>query len=339
MRFRKCILGLCNIRCISEYFRLTPKMKKLELFGRVMAEVMEVFRRKFPPTVRIETTNHCNACCTFCPRESIAREKAFMDEHLYRKIITECAANGCSMIHLHNFGEPLLDKQLPERITFAKKMGIKRIKIFSNGALLYGSTAEALLESGLDEIKISIDGANAREFNELRVGLDHTKVLDNTRNFKRMRDLRGRRHPNIVATCALTSDKKKSRHMVKGAVDRIVFADLQNWAGERRFFGKMNVRQPCIRLWQTFTILVNGDIALCCMDHAGKEILGNCREVDITEIWENERYKELRRLHCNLEQHKISLCNECSMSFFRPVYIGGLLNMIRRGTTPVCSRR
>ena len=61
--------------------------------GYVLAAIVGVFRRKFPLIVRIETTNLCNANCTFCPRESIGREKGFMDQGLYEKIITDCADN------------------------------------------------------------------------------------------------------------------------------------------------------------------------------------------------------------------------------------------------------
>ena len=49
---------------------------------------------------------------------------------------TECAENSVDTLHLHNFGEPLLDKKLPERIRLCKELGIKRVKMFSNGALL-----------------------------------------------------------------------------------------------------------------------------------------------------------------------------------------------------------
>lgn len=39
------------------------------------AVIMEVSRSKFPRVVRIETTNHCNAHCAFCPSASMGGEK------------------------------------------------------------------------------------------------------------------------------------------------------------------------------------------------------------------------------------------------------------------------
>lgn len=287
----------------------------MSLIGPLLGTAMDWVRTDFPRTVRIETTNHCNAACTFCPRETIGRAKTFMDQDLFERIVDQCADGGCRLIHMHNFGEPLLDKRLPERIRYAKQKGIPRVKLFCNGALLRGKMAEGLVESGLDEIKVSIDGSNAQEFNELRVGLDHTSVVDNTRNFKQLRDDRQQAHPTIVAACVVASDKRRSEALLQGVVDRIDWSKLHNWAGARKYFGKMIIRKPCDRLWRTFTVLVNGDVALCCLDHSGREILGNCRTDSIRDIWNNFRYRELRRLHRTGRQSQIPLCSNCSKSY------------------------
>ncbi len=69
---------------------------------------------RFPGTVRVENTNHCNANCITCTRELMKRPTGFMDMGLFRKIVDECAANRVRKLHLHNFGEPMLDKRLSE---------------------------------------------------------------------------------------------------------------------------------------------------------------------------------------------------------------------------------
>ncbi|MCA9230522.1 MAG: SPASM domain-containing protein [Planctomycetales bacterium] len=285
------------------------------LMSRVLAESMEFTRTKFPRTVRIETTNHCNAACTFCPRETIGRKKEFMDQQLFEKIIDQCAAGGTKLIHMHNFGEPLLDKQLPERIRYAKDKGIPRVKLFCNGSLLRGKMAEGLLDAGIDEIKVSLDGSDAEEFNQLRIGLDHGSVVENTRNFRRMRDDRGLSKPAVVAACVTSSDKKKTEELVEDVVDHIDWASLHNWAGSRKWLGNRKIRKPCVRVYRSFTVLVNGDVALCCLDHSGKEILGNCNETSIAEIWNNARYREIRKLHRDGKQEQLELCNNCTKCF------------------------
>lgn len=289
-------------------------MQTLKVFGRVVGGVMEAARSSFPKVVRVETTNHCNAVCTFCPRESIGRKKTFMEQSLFEKLVGECVDGGCRMIHMHNFGEPLLDKRLPERIRYAKDQGIPKVKLFSNGALLSGKMAEGLLECGLDEIKVSIDGSDAEEFNRIRVGLKHDQVVENVREFKRARDEKGR-GPRIVAACTTTSDEKKTKAMLKGMVDGIDFARIHNWAGSRNLLGSFSMRKPCDRPFRTMTVLVNGDVALCCLDHSGRQVLGNCETETLAEIWNNHLYEEIRRKHRESRQDEIPLCSNCSKCF------------------------
>ena len=286
------------------------------LTSRVIADSMSLYRRKFPHTVRVETTNHCQAECTFCPRDSIGRQKTFMDQAMFESIVEQCGKAGCRLMHLHGFGEPLLDKRLPERIALCKQAGIERVKIFTNGGLLCGEMAEKLLASGVDEIKVSIDGANAAEFNRLRVGLDYDKTLENVKAFRALRDRSGKEKPKLVAATCQTSNREQTEAMLEGIVDRIDFTRIHNWAGGLGMLTGQRIRKPCDRLWRTFTILVNGDVSLCCMDYTGKEILGSITKDPIREIWNNARYRELRKMHRNSQQDQISVCNNCSKCFF-----------------------
>jgi radical SAM protein with 4Fe4S-binding SPASM domain len=287
-----------------------------KIASRIIADSMSLYFRKFPHTVRVETTNHCQADCSFCPRSTIGRAKGFMKQDLFEKVVAECAAGGCRLMHLHGFGEPLLDKQLPDRIRMCKDAGIPRTKIFSNGDLLSGEMAERLLNCGLDEIKISIDGADSQEFNLLRVGLDYDRVMDNVKAFRAMRDKTKVLKPTIVAATCQTSNRKKTQTLLQGVVDHIDYSPLHNWGGALGKLTNERVRKPCDRLWRTLTVLVNGDVALCCQDYRGQEILGNVANETIESIWNSQRYRELRQLHRNSEQQQIAVCKDCVKCFF-----------------------
>ncbi len=49
-----------------------------------------------------------------------------MEKKLYQKIVDEAVETGINFINLHNFGEPLLDKDLVWRIKYAKKRSNKQ---------------------------------------------------------------------------------------------------------------------------------------------------------------------------------------------------------------------
>jgi len=283
---------------------------------RVIGATYDAILGGFPPTVRIETTNRCNARCTICPHSRMERESGTMDDELYRSLVDECAARGCNTLHLHNFGEPLLDPDLPERIAYAKGKGIGKVKIFTNGSLLSGSRAQALLESGLDEIKVSIDGADGEEFESIRLGLRYNRVVSNVDAFVRLRNEKNRTRPRVTVACCSTSNREQSQDRLGAVVDEYDFTRIHNW-GDQDESGRRRIRKPCSRVWRTFTVLWNGDVALCCLDYDGKVILGNLtQDGSIAKVWKNSRYRDVRAHHRSAEQDRISICEHCSKSFF-----------------------
>ena len=283
--------------------------------GWTVGRAYDCLTGAFPRTVRIETTNACNAKCVICPHPVMARPVQRMDEQLYRQIIDECAAQHCPQVHLHNFGEPLLDVQLCDRIRYAKSQGIPKVKIFSNGALANERIATALLDAGLDEIKVSFDGANKEEFERIRTPLKYDLVMANLRRLVQLRD--ARQSPlRITVNCCSTTDKDQSMAALAEVVDAFSFSKLHNWADGDYAQAQTRIRKPCSRLWRTFTILVNGDVALCCLDYDGKTLLGQVNATtSIRQVWRAAQYRQIRAWHRRAQQDRIELCRTCSKSY------------------------
>jgi radical SAM protein with 4Fe4S-binding SPASM domain len=276
----------------------------------------DVALSRFPNLIQIETTNACNAKCLMCTHRKMRRPVRYMAPDLYRRIIDECADRGCEKIHLHNFGEPLLDRNIAEFIRYAKKKGIKQVQMFSNGSLLGSAKAREVIDAGLDEIKISFDGATKGEFERIRFPLKFEQVLNNVQELVRIRDQKGARLKVKVACCS-TSDKGKTMQILEGIVDEFSFGKTHNWANQEVGHDRRtNIRKPCSRIWRTFTVLASGDVALCCLDYEGEVILGNVMKSSIHDIWLNSRYRELRRYHQTARQDEIRICSLCTKSFW-----------------------
>ena len=86
---------------------------------RTIGHVLQLASRKFPPIVRVETTNACNAKCVICLHSELARPIVRMDDEMFTRIIDECSGQRVREVHLHNFGEPLLDNALESRVKMA----------------------------------------------------------------------------------------------------------------------------------------------------------------------------------------------------------------------------
>ncbi|MBI5675008.1 MAG: radical SAM protein [Nitrospirae bacterium] len=283
---------------------------------RIIGFVYDICLQSFPKTVRIETTNACNSQCTICPHHKMIRPTKIMEESLFFNIIDECAENRCKEVHLHNFGEPFLDKRLERFVAYSKEKGIEKVKVFSNGSIITGDRARGILEAGLDEIKISFDGASKEEFEEIRRPLKFDEVVENIAGLVKLRNALGKKTKVHVACCS-TLDKTRTMQMLESIVDGFSFGKVHNWGTEKYGTDKTSIRKPCSRVWQTFTVLANGDVSLCCLDYDGQIILGRIgvSNNSIMSIWKNNDYRRIRSLHKCGKQNEIELCSNCSKSF------------------------
>lgn len=244
------------------------------------------------------------------------RPVCHMDDALYEKIIDECSKYNCGNVHLHNFGEPLLDKNLARRVRYTKQKGIKRVAIFSNGSLLTADKANELVDAGLDLIKVSFDGATKEEFERIRPPLKFDTIIENIKELVRIRNLK-KSTLKIKVACCSTSDKNETIRSLENCVDGFSFGKIHNWTDSGMDHAETSaIRKPCSRVWQTFTVLSNGKAALCCLDYEGQVILGDVNKKPIFEIWKNESYRKIRLLHKTARQDQIIICNNCTKSFW-----------------------
>ena len=134
-----------------------------------------------PRSIYIEPTSRCNELCQQCPRTLLSRED---DRDLsYEKfcfIVDQFPV--LERVVLHGLGEPLLNKDLPRMIAYLKERGTY-VLFNSNGILLNAKRGQALIDAGLDELRLSMDGAS-RETYALVRGVDaFDKIWRNVKAF------------------------------------------------------------------------------------------------------------------------------------------------------------
>lgn len=134
-----------------------------------------------PHNVFIEVTNHCNLLCETCPRTFVTYEEPqTLSWENFLAIVAQFPDMERAI--LHGIGEPLLNKDLPRMIAHLKTQGVS-VLFNTNAVLLDEAWARKLIASGLDELRISIDGANSKTYAQIRgVPLFH-KVVQNLKQF------------------------------------------------------------------------------------------------------------------------------------------------------------
>ena len=141
----------------------------------------------FPTRLHIESTNICNLDCLFCPYGRQQRQKGYMGLDLFHKIIEECKGHDVRL-WLHFLGEPLLNRDLPAMVAFAKAHGLPQVGFSTNGFFLTHELGEKLIRAGLDRLECSIDGVDPASYQHLRRSREFTRVVTNLQGFLRLRN-------------------------------------------------------------------------------------------------------------------------------------------------------
>jgi len=258
--------------------------------------------------LRIESTNHCNFKCTFCPHPVMKRDKGFIKEEFYYDIINQASELGFVKLDLRNFGEPLLDKRISKFAKYAYKKGLNKIYIHTNG---YGITKKKVNdwgESGISDVNISL--SPKREFALSRPGTKVDKLFQQIEDVMRS-DCEWKNILSVDYIRTGESTKEEEEVFFKwldelNLVKRIDI-DLHNWAeGDAKTF------RQCHRLWTSFTVLWDGTVPLCCLDYEGEISLGDLKKEKIVDIINNQKYQEIRKNHIN--GVFLDKCASCDMA-------------------------
>ena len=280
------------------------------------------FHLPLPTVLMIENTNHCNAECVMCPRDTLSRKRGFMDFGLFEKIIKEVSSvKRKPVTHLHGFGEPLLDKRLAERIELAKSCGITRTYIVSNASLLFPETSRKIISAGLDKMKISFYGTDDESYNNTMKRLDFKVTLQNVKDFLRIRREMESQTPRLIlqylpneTNNAKTAEFKAlwSPLIDSQLGDVLNVASLHNYGGGRAYnrLGKKIV-SVCYFPWTSMSVLWDGRVVTCCMDSNGVQVLGDLNTQSVEEVWNGPVLAEVRNSFGKLDYSKFPVCLSC----------------------------
>ena len=164
-----------------------------------------------PVCVYLETTNRCNLLCTTCPRTYAELEPpADMSWELFTSIVDQIP--DLQRAVLHGVGEPMLVKNLPKMVRYLKDRGTY-VLFNTNGTVLNERNGRALIDAGLDELRVSLDASNARSYLAVR-GKDYfNRILKNVRAF---RESAGARRQGSAAGLGLADRPERDHRRAPG---------------------------------------------------------------------------------------------------------------------------
>jgi len=137
-----------------------------------------------PRSLYLETTNRCDSKCQTCIRTFETLEPpADLTLERVQAIVAQFPV--LDRVVLHGIGEPLLNPQIFDIVAYLKTR-VASVLFNSDAISLTSARAARLVESGLDEYRVSMDAATAATYRRLR-GVDRFERV--TANVARLVDL------------------------------------------------------------------------------------------------------------------------------------------------------
>jgi MoaA/NifB/PqqE/SkfB family radical SAM enzyme len=134
-----------------------------------------------PRSLYLETTSRCNSLCETCILTFGGREpQKDLGWDEFRQVVDQFPA--LDRVLLHGIGEPLLNRDLIRMIVHLKERGAT--VLFNSNVLTLGPRLRRqLIESGLDELRVSLDATTPATYARVR-GVDaYHKVVANLEAF------------------------------------------------------------------------------------------------------------------------------------------------------------
>jgi pyruvate-formate lyase-activating enzyme len=288
------------------------------------------------PRFFIELTNHCNLRCNMCPRPSLRRELGHMDWELYCDIIDRIGRLGGWYVGLNRFGESLLYPRFVDAVRRAKEVGVNQVVVVTNATLLSEERSSEILDSGLDQLLISLDTLDRATYEANRRGAKLDQVVANVDRIIDMRRQRGAVRPRIILNSVMVQeDIEQIRALFDKYYDQVDKISLKPCAryGEGQdlpFEGVPRKRwRACTQPWERLNIFWNGDATVCCGDLEGELVVGNVRQASMEQLWlGSRRALEIRRLHHHHEFGTLPVCQRCDAT--NADFFEGAVEQLRR---------
>ncbi len=163
---------------------------------RYFEQVVQARDHVAPPVcLYLEVTNRCNLLCETCPRTFEELEPpADMSWELFTRIVDQVP--NLKRAVLHGVGEPMLVAALPAMIRYLKARGVY-VLFNTNGTLLREKRFRELIETGLDEMRVSLDAADAKGYALVRGRPFFDRIVRDVKRFREVQEETGAPTPRI----------------------------------------------------------------------------------------------------------------------------------------------
>jgi pyruvate-formate lyase-activating enzyme len=287
---------------------------------------------RVPFMVNFELSNDCNANCLFCrsaqgeifdqnplgPGRPIPKGR--MPFEMFEELLRQ-VQDRLLMAVLYMNGEPLLYKDLARAVRLATDLRVATM-ISTNGQLLTEDRSRAILEAGIDFVKVAASGFTQEVFSrQVRRG-DVEEIKANIRDFVRL-NREGRHGAVLLVDFIGYAYNEHEREAMREFCDGLGVpmnvrpGNLRGLEEDEppRAAPPLPLTVPCDWLWKVLSVNWNGDLFPCCDFPlwSGSRAYATYRvgETSVAGVWNGPLARELRRLHATDGRSTVPVCAAC----------------------------
>jgi radical SAM protein with 4Fe4S-binding SPASM domain len=291
----------------------------------------------------IDPINVCNLRCPLCPtgRGVLARPRGRMTLEDLERIVDEIAPYAYR-IELYNWGEPLLHPHIFEMIHYVSQKRIM-VGLSSNLNRLDAEMARRLIESGLSQLVVSIDGATQetyaayrrrgqleRVLHNLELLLETRRALNSRTPFVIWRTLVGKHNSREIQSIREMAYEMGVDSFTTGAlfIDTRDPEQVEQWLPQDAAYTPYDLeseaienRWDCRDLWESMVINWDGGVAPCWWLHDPEFDFGNLSHQTVRQTWNGPSYVSARRVIGRRKRDASDLLTICHRCGGRPMYM------------------
>lgn len=307
--------------------------RQAKIYSRPRTPLETVIPLETPYSVEIDICSKCNFACSFCFHSDARQVKesgikfGLMEMPLFEKIIADLKRfpTPIKKIRLFEFGEPLLNRHLPDMIRHIWSQGVADyVEITTNGTLLNEALNLKLIEAGISRINISMNALaeeKYRRVSQYPVDLNRLRAM-----LKHLYDNRKQCHLYIKLADdgSLTREEEDRFYADYGTLCDEIFVErlspiwrdteVNSQLGEQvgPYGQKMEYKKVCPLIFTRMVINSDGVVVACCVDWKRNYIIGDISRENAYDIWNGERLQALQLRHLRGEREEIALCRGCN---------------------------
>jgi radical SAM protein with 4Fe4S-binding SPASM domain len=321
------LLRLLNFIRVRNYLKIKWSYHKSKFTKKIV-------HKGKPAFISVEPTTQCNLKCPQCftTNKGFTRPKGMLDIETFERIIQQ-ATPYAFYLNLYFQGEPFLNKDLVKFIAQAKQAKFY-VAISTNAHYLSADNINAIIDSGLDKIIVSLDGADAETYQQYRKGGDFNKVIEGVKGLVAAKKQKRINHPFIELQFLLNKKNEAQLKQINSfkktlGVDKVAIKSMQlihfeqaaDWlpgkqsrytvSGDGTVQIKKELHNYCYRMWNSCVITWNGDVVPCCFDKNTDHAFGNIHNRNLADIWASRVYDDFRK-KVFTQRKDIEICRNCN---------------------------